>query len=165
MGLLTGSLATALAAVVTAIVVERYIHVGFFQLAFMRQSKLDVLDVQSPLHPHAFIIRLDGQDAPGGLVNVGGEIQVVCLLEQRQLIFLHHQRRVGEQKVGVGLEMHHSTVHQKVAIAVHEIGAGEAFSGILHLRIRESEPYFPHLIRRKKAVNHLDVRAKKSHIV
>ena len=61
--------------------------------------------------------------------------------------------------------MNNAAIDEKVAIAVHEIGAGETLPRILHLRVTERKPYFLYFIFIEKAVNNLNVSTKESHVL
>ena len=80
------------------------------------------------------------------------------------MVFLHHQPRVGEEKVGVGLQMHQSTVDEKAAVTLHEIGGGESLAWIFHLRVRECQPNLLYLILSKEAVDDLNARTQECYI-
>ena len=81
-----------------------------------------------------------------------------------QVVFFHHAHGVGEKKVGVGLEMDKPSIHQKTAIAFHEVSGSEAFARDFHLRVRESEPNLPHLASREKTIYYLNIGAKERHV-
>jgi len=82
----------------------------------------------------------------------------------RECVGLYHILGIGEKEVGVGLEMNQSAIDKKAAITFHEIGGGEPFARILHLRIGECEPDFLHLFLREEPIDDLNACAKKGHI-
>ena len=47
--------------------------------------------------------------------------------------------------------MDYAVILQELAVALHEISGSKPFGRLLHLRVRESEPDFAHLICSKKA--------------
>ena len=61
--------------------------------------------------------------------------------------------------------MDYAVILQKLAVALHEISGSKPFGRLLHLRVRESEPDFAHLICSKKAVDDFDIRTQKGHIL
>ena len=61
--------------------------------------------------------------------------------------------------------MYHSPIDQEATIALKEVGGSEALTWILHLWVREGEPYLLHLAIREEAVYHLDISTKESHIL
>ena len=61
--------------------------------------------------------------------------------------------------------MDHSPIHQEMAVAVHEVGGGEALTRILHLRVAEGEPDLLHLILPEETIDNLDICAQESHVL
>ena len=92
-------------------------------------------------------------------------VEVFGAEEQGQVIMLLHVCGIGEEEVGVGFQMHRSTVYEEVAIALKEECRGETLARVLHLRVAECEPYLLHLILAKEAVDNLDVGAQECHIL
>ena len=78
---------------------------------------------------------------------------------------LYHVGGVGEEEVGVGLQVDEASVDEELAIAIQEIGAGESLAGVLHLGVGEGEPYLLHLARSEKTFYNLDVGAQKGHVL
>lgn len=66
------------------------------------------------------------------------------------MVFLHHICCIGEEEVGVGLQMYKAFVGQKPAIPLHEECRGEALMHVLHLRVGERQPYLLNLVGSKK---------------
>ena len=130
-----------------------------------RQAELLILDVKSPLYPHRLVVGLYGEYLASVIVYSLIVVEVCGAKEQRQLILIHHIRGVGEEEVGVCLEVNHSPINQEATIALKEVGGSEALTRILHLGVREGEPYLLHLAVAEETVNHLDVGAKESHIL
>ena len=56
------------------------------------------------------------------------------------------------------------SVLEEAAVALQEIGGREAFRGLLHLRVGESEPYFIYLPGSEETVDNLDVGAQESYV-
>ena len=105
---------------------------------------------------------MDGEDRPCVGIERIVVIQVFGGHEHGQGVLLHHELSVGEEEIGVGLQMHQSAIHEEAAVALHEECAREAFARILHLRVAECEPYLLHLSGGEEAVDYLDVCSKES---
>ena len=78
--------AASLGPMIAAVVVNRNLHVGFLQLTGVRQTELLILDVQSPLYPHALVIGLDGQYLARFGVKTLGVVKVFRAEEHRQMV-------------------------------------------------------------------------------
>ncbi len=65
---------TALATVVTTIVIQFNLNIRFLQVALQRQAETDVLDVNASVQPLLFIIRSDRQF----FICHAGMIEVIC---------------------------------------------------------------------------------------
>jgi hypothetical protein len=61
--------------------------------------------------------------------------------------------------------MDYAVILQELAVALHEISGSKPFGRLLHLRVRESEPDFAHLICSKKAVDDFDIRTQESNVL
>ena len=57
------------------------------------------------------------------------------------MVLLDEIGGVGEEEVGVGLQMDEATVDKEMAIAIEEPCGGQSLAWILHLRIAERQPY------------------------
>ena len=77
---------------------------------------------------------------------------------------LNEIRRVSKKKVGISLQMNDALVNQEMPVALQEVGGGEAFARVFHLRIAESEPKFLNLIGCKESVDDLDVGAQEGNV-
>lgn len=54
-------LAAPLIPVIAAIFVERYLDIGLGEDSRVGQMKAEIADVETALHPHAFVVGLDGE--------------------------------------------------------------------------------------------------------
>ena len=61
--------------------------------------------------------------------------------------------------------MDNAAVNQELPIALHEVGGGETFPWVLHLRIAEGEPYLLHFVLGEETLDDLDVRAQEGDIL
>ena len=147
---------------VRAVVVELYLDVGLFELSCPPQLPLHVLDAESSRYPHRLIVGLDGPGL-GELLSVRGfRIEILGGEQHWQVILLHHICRIGEEEVGVGLQMNDAFVDEELPVSLHEVCRCEALAGILHLRVGEREPYLLHLVLGKEPLDDLDVGAEES---
>ena len=92
-------------------------------------------------------------------------IEVFGTEEHRQMILLHHIGGIGEEEIGISLEMDDAAIHEEVAITVHEISGGKTLARILHLWIAEGKPYLLHLVLDEEAVDDLNVGTQESHVL
>ena len=92
-------------------------------------------------------------------------IKVVCSFLNGQMVVLHHVGGVGEEEVGVGLQVDDAAIDEKLAIALHEIGRRESLAGVLHLRVAEGEPDLLYLVLGKESLDDLDVRAEEGDVL
>ena len=107
------------------VVVEFYLHVRFNKVACVRQSELHVLYVQSTLQPLLFVVSMYSEYFPCFRIDIcrlraigPGAIQVIGAEEQGQVVFADETGGIGEEEIGIGLQVYHSTVFHKVAITV-----------------------------------------------
>ena len=126
----------------------------------MRQCKADVLDGQSALQPLHLVMGLDIKYVIGQAAG----IQVVGIGFDRQFVFLYQRMSVGVQERAVGLQVYQTAITQDVAIVVQKPGGGKSLVHLLHLRVRESDPYLGNLVGSKHTVDQLDARAQKRHV-
>lgn len=154
-------LGAALLTVITSVVVEWYIHIGFFKLLTVGQAELHVLDVESTLYPLTLVESAYTQNVERGLVETVSVVEVIGAEKQRQVVLLHETSSVSEKEVGVRLQMHYATVHKEMAVSFKEECRTEALVDILHLRVRKCEPYLLNLVRGKETVDKLNVGAQK----
>ena len=92
-------------------------------------------------------------------------VQVFRAEEQWQVVVLDHQCGVGEEEVGVRLQVDDASVLQKVAVALHEPCGGEPLARVLHLGVAEGEPDFLYLVRGEETVDNLDVSAQEGNVL
>ena len=104
-------------------------------------------------------------DGSGDRVAARRTIQVFRTEFQGQVVLLHHICGVGEEEVGVGLQMDDATIDEETAVAVHEVGGGETLARVLHLRVTERQPYLLYLIRSEETVDDLDIRTQEGDIL
>ena len=157
----------SLAAIIGAIGVKFYFHIRLNESARLWETELQVFDVQASVNPLLLVVSTDAQDLAYFIVLFCRKsvVEIVRAKLYREMVFLHHKVGVGEEEVGVGLEMNQSVVAQEVTIASQEVGGSEPFGDFLHLWVGESEPDFRHLIRCKKLVDKLNVGAQKAHVL
>ena len=148
---------------VAAVFVKWDLHVRLCQLSLPRQEELGVSDVQSAFHPHVLVVGLDGQDLGIDAFYLR-MVEIVGTADQGQVVDVHHITGIGEQEVGVGLQVHLAAISQEVTVALEEICGGEALARILHLRVTEREPDLLHLILSEEAVNDLDVGTEEGYV-
>ena len=92
-------------------------------------------------------------------------IEIFRTEEDGQVVMLHHVRGVGEEEVGVGLQVDDAAIDEELAIAVHEVGGREALARILHLGVGEGEPYLLYLVRSEEALDDLDIGTQEGDIL
>lgn len=153
-----------LVAVVTAIAVFRYFHVRLHELAGVWQVEAEIAYVQAAFHPHAFVISLNSEQRRADKFGRRGVVKVVGDEIDGQMVEFHHEPRVSEEKVGIGLEMHDAAVDKEAAVALHEVGGSEALARILHLRVGKGEPYFLHLVGTEETVYYLDACTQEGYV-
>ena len=86
-------------------------------------------------------------------------IEIFGAEEQGQTVCLDHVGGIGEEEVGVGLQVDETSVNEKMAVAVHEISTGEPFAWIFHLGVAEGKPYLLNLVFGKETVDDFDIGA------
>ena len=75
------------------------------------------------------------------------------------MVGAEHLLGVGEEEVGVGLEVYDALVCEEAAVAAEEVGAGESLGGFLHLGVGEGEPYLADFVGGEELPDELDVGA------
>ena len=83
-------------------------------------------------------------------------IQIFSSILDGQVVVLHHVGGVGEEEVGVGLQVDDATVDEEFAITLHEIGGGKTLAGILHLGVGEGEPDLLYFVFREEPLDDRD---------
>ena len=154
--------AASLGAIVGTIGVHFNLYVGLLENTFLRQAEFEVFDGKAAAEPLVFIIGVYAQDAAHGRVGLCIErmIEVGCLEKHGQTVRANDEVGVGEEEVGISLQMYDAIIDQELAIAVEEEGGGEAFGDLLHLRVGEGEPNLCHFAWGEEIVDELDVRAE-----
>ena len=137
--LFAGGKAASLLATVGTVFIERNLNVGFFEVAFLRQTERKVLDADAACPPHAFVVGLQGTCLGSGLTLVF--VEGTSAYERFDVVSAEHLLGVGEEKITVGLQVYNSIVLKEVPVALKEEGAGESLGGFLHLGVGEREPY------------------------
>ena len=121
--------------------------------------ELHVADIEATGNPLCFVESLDGQNFASLLIDTVGMIEIFGAEEQGQTVCLDHVGGIGEEEVGVGLQVDETSVNEKMAVAVHEISTGEPFAWILHLGVAEGKPDLLNLVFGKETVDDLDIGA------
>ena len=80
------------------------------------------------------------------------------------MVVLGHQPCVGEEEVGVRLQVNASAVAEELPVSCQKIGGGQALCGFLHLRIAERQPQLAHFAGGKEAVDEFDLGAQEGHV-
>ena len=131
-------LAATLVAMVGAIVVELDFHVGLFEGDSVGQVPAHIPDVQATGYPHALVIRLYGEC---GWFDVSRRkfvvIEVFGTEVERQVVFLNEISSIGEEEIGVGLQVNGTTIYEEVTITLLEVCGRQALARILHLGVAE----------------------------
>lgn len=64
---------TTLRASVAAVVVEFYLHVGFYEFTGMRETELHIFYAQTTVYPLVLVVSVDAEDFTGaGIQTIGG---------------------------------------------------------------------------------------------
>lgn len=64
---------TALRASVAAVVVEFYLHIGFYELTSMWETELHIFYAQTTVYPLVLVVSVDAEDFTGaGIQTIGG---------------------------------------------------------------------------------------------
>ena len=157
---------TAFIAAIGAIFIKGNLDVWLYERCALMQTEAKVLDGNTASSPHAFVVGLDGRGtAPLYLPRGGGTIQIPRLEVCLDAVCPEQFFGIGEEEVGVGLEVDAAAVAEKLTVAFKEISACEALRDLLHLWVREGEPYLTDLVRRKETLDELDVRAKEADVL
>ena len=91
-------------------------------------------------------------------------IEVVGLHQHGHPVLFKKKRRVGEEKLRVGLQMHRAAISEEPPVALEEECRRQTLTRVLHLRVAERQPDLLHLTGRKEAVDNLNIRSQKGHV-
>lgn len=149
---------------IAAVVIERYLYFRLYELTHTWEMELEILDVESPLYPHRLIVGTDAENLLRFIIQSIRVIEIGSAEKKRKMVVFYQKGCVGEEEIGVGLEMDEATINKEMAITFEKPGAGEPFAWILHLRVTEGEPYLAHLVPVEEPVYDFYVSPEESHI-
>ena len=81
------------------------------------------------------------------------------------MVLLNEIGGVGEEEVGVGLQMDKPTVGEELTVTIQEPSGRETLAWVLHLRITEGKPYLADFVLREEAVDDLDIGSQEGNVL
>lgn len=160
---------TALVAVVGAIIVERNLDVGFFPFITRPKTDQHVLDVLASGKPLLLVSSLNGSkgipvDRSIGIMSCLGRIEVTRGGQYFKVVDLRHLLGIGEEEIGVALQVNQSARLHDVGIAIQETRGSKSFRDLLHLGVAEGDPNLRHFVGCKELLDEFDVSAYKGYV-